>query len=89
MVTPIDIVKREIIHQLCIQPMSHSELTKALADDPYKDSNIEDVIDLVAVLRAAPTGGTATVRRLFELKPECYKMYLPYFYHYTRVDQVL
>ena len=26
-------VKREIIHQLCIQPMAHSELTKALPED--------------------------------------------------------
>lgn len=26
-------IKREIIHQLCIQPMAHSELTKALPED--------------------------------------------------------
>ena len=28
-----DHVKREIIHQLCIHPMAHSELTKALPED--------------------------------------------------------
>lgn len=32
-VNPGDSLRREIIHQLCIQPMSHSELTKALTED--------------------------------------------------------
>ena len=32
-VGPRDAVKREIIHQLFIKPMSHSELTKALPED--------------------------------------------------------
>jgi len=44
LVTPADVVKREIIHQLCIQAMSHSELTKALADDPYRENNVDDVV---------------------------------------------
>lgn len=28
-----DMLKREVIHQLCIKPMAHSELTKALPED--------------------------------------------------------
>lgn len=28
-----DIVKREVIHQLCISPLAHSELAKALPED--------------------------------------------------------
>ena len=32
-VSESDHVKREIIHQLCIHPMAHSELRKALPDD--------------------------------------------------------
>ena len=32
-VTHKDTVKREIIHQLCINPMAHSELAKALPED--------------------------------------------------------
>ena len=32
-VTSADVVKREIIHQLCVQPMAHSELVKALPED--------------------------------------------------------
>lgn len=32
-VTTEDTVQREIIHQLCISPMAHSELAKALPED--------------------------------------------------------
>ena len=32
-VTRADMVKREVIHQLCIASMAHSELTKALPED--------------------------------------------------------
>ena len=32
-VTQKDAVKREIIHQLCISPMPHSKLAKALPED--------------------------------------------------------
>lgn len=32
-VSPEDEIKREIVHQLCIRPMAHSELVKALPED--------------------------------------------------------
>lgn len=32
-VQPSDEIKREIIHQLCIRPMAHSELAKALPEN--------------------------------------------------------
>ena len=32
-VTSADVVKREIIHQLCIKPLAHSELSKSLPED--------------------------------------------------------
>ena len=32
-----DATKREIIHQLCIQPMAHSELIKALPEHVIPD----------------------------------------------------
>ena len=35
-VTGQDKVKREVVHQLCIQPMAHSELVKALPEDVRK-----------------------------------------------------
>lgn len=31
--SPEDEIKREIVHQLCIRPMAHSELVKALPED--------------------------------------------------------
>ena len=31
-----DLIKREIIHQLCIQPLAHSELAKALPENVSK-----------------------------------------------------
>ena len=32
-VHPCDEIKREVIHQLCIRPMAHSELVKALPEN--------------------------------------------------------
>ena len=37
-VTSADVVRREVIHQLCIAPMAHSELAKALPEDVRIDS---------------------------------------------------
>jgi hypothetical protein len=39
-VTRADIVKREVIHQLCISPLAHSELAKALPEDVSRLSNL-------------------------------------------------
>lgn len=34
-----DFMRREIIHRLCLRPMTHSELIKAL---PLRDNELED-----------------------------------------------
>lgn len=34
-----DFMRREIIHKLCLRPMTHSELIKAL---PLRDNELED-----------------------------------------------
>ena len=34
-----DSMRREIIHRLCLRPMTHSELIKAL---PLRDNELED-----------------------------------------------
>ena len=47
-VTHEDVVKNEIVHQLCMHPMSHSELTKSLVEDPYHETGIEGVVTQVA-----------------------------------------
>ncbi|KAL4237392.1 hypothetical protein ACF0H5_002110 [Mactra antiquata] len=87
-VTRADIVKREVIHQLCISPLAHSELAKALPEDTNHETGLEDVVKDVANFKKAsmakgPQGGKGK----YELKPEFYSSYNPYFYHYTKGDK--
>ncbi|XP_050407008.2 E3 ubiquitin-protein ligase UBR2 isoform X1 [Patella vulgata] len=82
-VTEQDVVKREIIHQLCIAPMAHSELGKALPENPNHETGMEDVVKDVAKFNK-PSG---TGKGKYELKPEYFKNYCPYFYHYTKSEQ--
>ncbi|XP_014664856.1 PREDICTED: E3 ubiquitin-protein ligase UBR2-like isoform X1 [Priapulus caudatus] len=81
-VTAADCLMREIIHQLCIGPMAHSELTKALPENQNRETGLELVVAQVADFKKP----RETVRGTYELKPDCYKHYNPFFYHYTRSD---
>ncbi|XP_029608921.1 E3 ubiquitin-protein ligase UBR2 isoform X3 [Salmo trutta] len=78
-----DEIKREIIHQLCIRPMAHSELVKALPENENKETGMERVIDCVASFKKPGVTG----RGLYELRPECAKQFNLYFHHYSRADQ--
>uniref|UniRef100_A0A8C7SNJ1 E3 ubiquitin-protein ligase n=1 Tax=Oncorhynchus mykiss TaxID=8022 RepID=A0A8C7SNJ1_ONCMY len=78
-----DEIKREIIHQLCIRPMAHSELVKALPENENKETGMERVIDSVASFKKPGVTG----RGLYELRPECAKQFNLYFHHYSRADQ--
>uniref|UniRef100_A0A8C6SAN5 E3 ubiquitin-protein ligase n=1 Tax=Neogobius melanostomus TaxID=47308 RepID=A0A8C6SAN5_9GOBI len=81
-VEPLDEVRREIIHQLCIRPMAHSELLKDKF--PYGDNKVnKQVQDDVLVCRKPGVTG----RGLYELKPEWSKHFNLYFHHYSRADQ--
>ncbi|XP_064603615.1 E3 ubiquitin-protein ligase UBR2-like isoform X2 [Liolophura sinensis] len=82
-VTPEDVVEREIIHQLCITPMAHSELVKTLPEDANHETGIEAVIHNVADFKKP----TEEQKGKFDLKPECYSRYNPFFYHYSKSDQ--
>ncbi|XP_053291780.1 E3 ubiquitin-protein ligase UBR2 isoform X1 [Pleuronectes platessa] len=82
-VEPIDEVRREIIHQLSIKPMSHSELVKALPENGNKETGLEGVIDSVASFKKPGVTG----RGLYELCPEWNKNFNLYFHHYSRADQ--
>uniref|UniRef100_A0A8B9JVH3 E3 ubiquitin-protein ligase n=1 Tax=Astyanax mexicanus TaxID=7994 RepID=A0A8B9JVH3_ASTMX len=75
-----DELKREIVHQLCIRPMAHSELVKALPENENKETGMERVIDSVASFKKPGVTG----RGLYELRPECAKQFNLYFYHYSR-----
>ncbi|XP_037135452.1 E3 ubiquitin-protein ligase UBR2 isoform X1 [Syngnathus acus] len=82
-VEPFDEVRREIIHQLSIKPMAHSELVKALPENGNKETGLERVIDSVASFKKPGVTG----RGLYELRPEWNKHFNLYFYHYSRADQ--
>uniref|UniRef100_A0A672PN98 E3 ubiquitin-protein ligase n=1 Tax=Sinocyclocheilus grahami TaxID=75366 RepID=A0A672PN98_SINGR len=78
-----DEIRREIVHQLCIRPMAHSELVKALPENENKETGMERVIDSVASFKKPGVTG----RGLYKLRPECAKMFNLYFHHYSRADQ--
>ncbi|KAM8859992.1 E3 ubiquitin-protein ligase UBR2 isoform 2-T2 [Spinachia spinachia] len=82
-VEPFDEVRREIIHQLSIRPMAHSELVKALPENGNKETGLERVIDSVALFKKPGVTG----RGLYELRPEWNKHFNLYFHHYSRADQ--
>ncbi|XP_068457943.1 E3 ubiquitin-protein ligase UBR2 isoform X2 [Clinocottus analis] len=82
-VEPSDEVRREIIHQLSIRPMAHSELVKALPENGNKETGLERVIDSVASFKKPGVTG----RGLYELRPEWNKHFNLYFHHFSRADQ--
>lgn len=83
-VTNDDRLKKEIIQQLCIKPLPHSELNKALPEDVRHETGIEKVIDEVADFKK-PTQLIAG-KGVYELKPEYYSEYNVFFYHYTKEE---
>lgn len=82
-VNPDDTIKKEIIQQLCIKPLSHSELNKTLPDDVNHETGMERVINEVAEFKK-PT--QASGKGVYELKQEFYEQYNVFFYHYTREE---
>ncbi|KAI1301491.1 E3 ubiquitin-protein ligase UBR2 [Halotydeus destructor] len=77
-------LKKEIIQWLCVESMTHSDLLKVLPKETVYDSVIETFIRSVADFKrpgANQAGGK------YEVKPEFYKEFNPFFYHYTRQDQ--
>lgn len=82
-VTARDRIKKEIIQQLSIKPMPHSELNKTLPDDVSHEMVLDDVIGEVATFKK-PTQGSG--KGVYELKTELYNQYNVFFYHYTREE---
>ncbi|XP_074111177.1 ubr1 ubiquitin ligase [Cotesia typhae] len=83
-VTADDRLKKEIIQQLCIKPMSHSELSKTLPEGALYESGLERVINDVADFNK-PAQNSAG-KRLYELKSHLYSEYNVFFYHYTKEE---
>lgn len=84
-VTADDRLKKEIIQQLCIKPLSHSELNKTLPDDAHLETGMERVIHDVADFKKSPN--TSAGKGVYELlKPHLYSEYNVFFYHYTKEE---
>ncbi|XP_054719736.1 E3 ubiquitin-protein ligase UBR2-like [Uloborus diversus] len=82
-VTEAEKIKKEIIQLLCIEPMPHSQLFKMLPKDPSDETGMEKVVNEVANFKKPQGSGTGK----YELKPEYYKCFNPFYYHYTREEQ--
>ncbi|XP_012250571.1 E3 ubiquitin-protein ligase UBR2 [Athalia rosae] len=82
--TADDRIKKEIIQQLCIKPLPHSELNKTLLDDVHNETGMERVIDELADFKKPLP--TSSGKGVYELKPEFYAEYNVFFYHYTREE---
>jgi len=61
-----DCVKKEVIQQLCIEPMTHSTLNKALVENVNFETGLENVVRDIAILREPTRQRTSVV---YELKP--------------------
>lgn len=79
-VTPDDCIKKEVIQQLCVEPMPHSELNKTLLNIVEDEECLEKVINEVAVFKKTRGKG------VYELKPMYYDDYNVFFYHYSREE---
>lgn len=82
-ITSDDRIKKELTQQLCIKPLSHSELNKTLPDDVNYETGMERVIDQVAEFKKP---GQGSGKGIYELKTELYSNYNVFFYHYTREE---
>ncbi|XP_050524886.1 E3 ubiquitin-protein ligase UBR2 [Daktulosphaira vitifoliae] len=75
-----DCIKKEVIQQLCVEPMPHSELNKTLLHIVDDEECLEKVINEVAVFKKTRGKG------VYELKEKFYDDYNVFFYHYSRED---
>lgn len=83
-VTSDDCLKREIIQQLCIKPLSHSELNKTLPDDVHHETGMERVINQIADFKKPQILNAS--KGVYDLKPEFYSEYNIFFNHYTKEE---
>ncbi|KAK8756681.1 hypothetical protein V5799_000617 [Amblyomma americanum] len=92
-VTEAERLQREVVQLLCVEPLPHSQLVKLLprGGSPAREAQVEQVLQRVAHFRrdqrasATDASGASTSR--YELRPEFYNEFNPFFYHYTREEQ--
>ncbi|XP_075470396.1 E3 ubiquitin-protein ligase UBR1 isoform X2 [Ascaphus truei] len=82
-VTREECTMREIIHLLCIEPMAHSAIAKALPENENDDTGLDRVISKVATFKKPGVSGHG----VYELKEEFLNQFNLFFYHYSKTQR--
>ncbi|XP_075049273.1 E3 ubiquitin-protein ligase UBR1 [Mixophyes fleayi] len=82
-VTKEECMMREIIHLLCIEPMAHSVIAKALPETENTDICLDTLINKVATFKKPGVSGHG----VYELKDEYLSQFNVFFYHYTKTQR--
>ncbi|KAG8560947.1 hypothetical protein GDO81_015191 [Engystomops pustulosus] len=82
-VTKEECMMREIIHLLCIEPMAHSAIAKALPETENTDICLDTLINKVATFKKPGVSGHG----VYELKDEYLNQFNVFFYHYTKTQR--
>ncbi|XP_073494949.1 E3 ubiquitin-protein ligase UBR1 isoform X1 [Phyllobates terribilis] len=82
-VTKEESLMREIIHLLCIEPMAHSAIGKALPEMENTDICLDTLINKVATFKKPGVSGHG----VYELKDEYLNEFNVFFYHYTKTQR--
>ncbi|XP_074145507.1 E3 ubiquitin-protein ligase UBR1 isoform X1 [Sminthopsis crassicaudata] len=77
-----EVIMREIIHLLCIEPMPHSIIAKSLPENENNETGLEKVINKVAIFKKPGVSGHG----VYELREECMKEFNMFFYHYSKTQ---
>ncbi|CAI4229946.1 unnamed protein product [Auanema sp. JU1783] len=78
-----DLLKREVVHVLCMDAHAFSKIVKKMPTDPQLDKvSLHDVVNEVAEFRKP----MLTSAGQFYLKEEYLRDYNPFFYHYSKSD---
>ncbi|KAK9886902.1 hypothetical protein WA026_019159 [Henosepilachna vigintioctopunctata] len=81
-VTAEERVKKEIIQNLCIKPLLHSELTKNIPEEIISEIEVDDIINELADFKR----GQGSAKGVYELKSEYYDEYNIFYYHYSKEE---
>jgi E3 ubiquitin-protein ligase UBR2 len=81
-------VEREIVQQLCIAPMAHSDIIKNVYTDTetlVSEQEINSILARVAVFK--PPRPSSNEKGVYTLREQFHAQYSPYFYHYVKAEK--